>query len=389
MYKKHWILISMIVVLALLLAACQPSPATEEIATEEMESETVEEEEPEAAVEEEAEEEAVEESETDITGELIISVWGGTTEEFIRENVEPEFNEIYPNVTVIYDVGGQSDRYNKLLAQKNSPEIDLFVSTNEAMYSAIQEDLVVPLNKENIPNLESLHDWAVLLSDYGTAYAATVYGLGYDLDFFGDNPPTSWNDLWRPEVQGIINVPAIGHSMMPQFIVTAAELNGGSLDNVEPGFEYLAELDPGAQTFFYTGWNAAFDAGDIVLAVDFDYYINTMADAGSNIKWVMPEEGGWGSTQSVSVVAGTENQKMAETFINVLLSPEVQDAVGNKLLQAPARKDIELSDELSERLAAYGDSLSDVRWLDPAVGSTMRPEWTEKMNEIVAPSWAE
>ena len=383
MCKKRWILISLIITFSLLLTACQPTPTTEEVSADEMEGET--EEESETSVEEEANEEAM----TDFSGELIISVWGGTTEEFIREFVEPKFNEIYPNVTVVYDVGGMSDRYNKLLAQKNSPEIDLFVSTNEALYSAIQEGLVVPLNKNNIPNMEYLNDWAGTLSDYGVAYSALVYGLGYNPDFFGDNPPTSWNDLWRPDVQGKINVPAIGHSMMIQFIVTAAELNGGSLDNIEPGFEYLSELDPGAQTFFYTGWNAAFESGDIVLAVDFDYYINDMADKGSNIMWLIPEEGGWGSTQSASVAAGTENQEMVETFINVMLSSEVQKFVGDTLLNAPARNDIILSDELSERLAAYGDSLNDVRWFSPETASNMRAAWTEKMNELVSPAWAE
>lgn len=386
MSKKHYGLI-LIAVLALALAACQPGTAPEEEEAPPEEAEVVEEEpaEEEAAEEEEMAEEgpAVDEYE----GDLIISVWGGTTEEFIRGFIEPEFAELYPNVTVVYDVGGMSDRYNKLLAQKETPEIDLFVSTNEAVFSAINEDLLVPINPDNIPNMDGLHDWALPAAEYGAAYSAIAYGLGYDPDFFGDDPPTSWNDLWRPEVQGKTNVPAIGHSTMPQFIVTAAELAGGSADDVEPGFEYLAEMQPGAQTFFYTGWNAQFDAGDVVLAVDFDYYINGMADAGSNIVWVMPEEGAWGSTQHLSVAAGTENQEMVEAFINIMLSPGVQQSVAEDLLNAPARTDIELSDELAERLAAYGDSLNNVRWFDSALASEMRPAWTEKMNEVVAPAW--
>lgn len=135
---------------------------------------------------------------SDYEGELIISVWGGTTEEWFREHVEPRFNQLYPNVEVIYDVGGMSARYNKLLAQKDSPEIDLFVSTSEAAISAMQEGLLVPINHENVPNMEGLYDWALPLPEYGAAYSAIAYVLAYNPDFFGDNPPTSWNDLWRP-----------------------------------------------------------------------------------------------------------------------------------------------------------------------------------------------
>ncbi|MFQ5856675.1 MAG: extracellular solute-binding protein [Anaerolineae bacterium] len=325
----------------------------------------------------------------DYEGELIISVWGGVTEEWIRAHAEPVFKEIYPNVTVIYDVGGMSARYNKLLAQKGSPEIDLFVSTSEALFAAIKEGLVVKINRDNVPNMEGLYDWALPAPDYGAAYAAIAEGLGYNPDFFGDNPPTSWRDLWRPEIQGKISVPAIGHSQMPQFIAEAAELYGGSLGNIEPGLEALAELDPTAQTFFYTGWNALFDAGDVVLAVDFDYYVNFMADQGSNIKFVIPEEGAWGSTQHLSVVAGTENQAMVETFINVMLSPEVQRSVAYDLLNAPASPDVELTPELEERLAVAGDSLNQVKWFDEKFSVEVRPGWTEMMNEHVAPAWGE
>ena len=377
MTKKQPLLI-LLLLFALVLVACQPA------ATPEPEDPAPPEDEP---TDEPADDDmpAVD----DYEGEMIISVWGGSTEEWIRSTVEPKFNEMYPNVTVVYDVGGMSDRYNKLLAQKETPEIDLFVSSVEALVSAINEDLVSPLNRDNIPNMDALHEWAVPLPEYGAAYATIVLGLGYNPDFFGDDPPTSWDDLWRPDVQGKIAVPAIGHSMMPEFIAMAAELNGGDAQNPEPGFEYLAELQPGAQSFFYTNWNAQFDAEDIVLAVDFDYYIQGMADTGSNIAWVMPEEGGFLAQQHLAVAAGTENQEMVEYFINLMLSEEIQQSVAEDLLNTPARADIEVSPELAARLSAYGDGLNDATVPDYSYAAEVRPAWTESMNEIVAPQWAE
>lgn len=356
----------LVLLLLLGLVACQPDAATED--------------DPAGSAGEGA---------SDYEGELIISVWGGTTEEWFRANVEPSFSELYPNVEVVYDVGGMSARYNKLLAQSDSPTIDLFVSTSESAVSAAEEGLLSPINHDNVPNMENLYEWALPTPDYGAAYSAIAYGLGYDPDFFGDDPPTSWNDLWRPEVQGQIAVPAIGHSVMPEFIVQAAELNGGSVENVEPGFDYLAQLDPAAQTFFYTDWNAQFEAGDVVLATEFDYYVNAMAEDGSNIEFVIPEEGAFGSTQHLTVVAGTENQEMVEAFINLALSEEVQQSVADDLLNAPARQDIEVSQELADTLAVAGDSLDQVIWFDPALAAERRAQLTEGMNEVVAPAWGQ
>ncbi len=390
-----------LLVLAIVLAACQPQTVLQTVEVERVvtqEIETVVTQEVEVVVTQEVEVEVLVTPTPlpapgtvvqDYAGEMIISVWGGVTEEWIREHVEPLFKQVYPNVEVIYDVGGMSARYNKLLAQKGSPEIDLFISTNEALFAAIKEGLVVKVNRANIPNMEGLYDWALPAPDYGAAYSAIAEGLCYNPDFFGDNPPTSWNDLWRPEVQGKVSIPAIGHSQMPQFIVEAAELNGGSVGNVQPGLDYLAQLDPAAQTFFYTGWNAQFDAGDVVLAVDFDYYCNFMKDQGSNIEFVIPEEGAWGSVQHASVVTGTENQEMVEIFINILLSPEVQQSVADDALNAPASPDVQLSPEMQERLAVAGDSLAQIDWFDEKFSVEVRPGWTELMNANVAPSWAE
>ncbi len=61
-------------------------------------------------------------------GTLIISVWGGSTEEWFRKSPAQKFKKLYPNVKVIYDLGGMSARYNKLLAQKKTKGFPLLIS---------------------------------------------------------------------------------------------------------------------------------------------------------------------------------------------------------------------------------------------------------------------
>jgi putative spermidine/putrescine transport system substrate-binding protein len=321
-------------------------------------------------------------------GTLIISVWGGATEEWFRKAPEPKFKKLYPNVNVIYDVGGMSARYNKLLAQKNNPEIDIFISSSEVVFAASSKGLLKKINKKNIPHMNDLYKWALPAPEYGAAYGAIAEGLCYNPSFFGSNPPNSWRDLWRADVQGKIAVPAIGHSQMPQFIVEAAELHGGNIKNIEPGLKALAKLKPAAQTYFYTNWNALFNAGDVVLAVDFDYYCNIMKDSGSNIEFVIPKEGGWGSVQHASIVVGTENIEMVEKFINILISPDVQHSIAYDLMNAPARRDIKLNQSLKKRMAAGGESLNNIDWFDEEYSAKVRSKWTEMMKETVAPAWA-
>jgi ABC-type thiamine transport system substrate-binding protein len=72
-----------------------------------------------------------------------------------------------------------------------------------------------------------------------------------------------------------------------------------------------------------------------------------------------------------------------------MLSPAVQESVAKDLLNAPSRKDIQLSSELDDRLVVYGESGKNVIWFDPALAAKVRPQWTEQLNQKVAPSWGQ
>ena len=130
-------------------------------------------------------------------GTLIISVWGGATEEWFRKSPATKFKKMYPNVKVIYDLGGMSARYNKLLAQKNNPEIDLFISTGEVVFAASSKGLLKKINKQNIPNMNDLYKWALPAPEYGAAYGAIAEGLCYNPKYFGGNPPICQTGLSR------------------------------------------------------------------------------------------------------------------------------------------------------------------------------------------------
>lgn len=322
-------------------------------------------------------------------GELVISLSDRMTEEWMRTYVEPVYSQIYPKVTIVYDVEEGRARYDKLLAQKENPEADLFISTNEMLFEAIKDGLLNPLNPDNIPNIKNLYDWATPYPEYGVAYTTAVLGIGYNPFFFRYYPPTSWEDLWRADVQGRIAVPAIGHDLMPEFILQAAELFGGSAENIEPGFENLAKLNPDIQALSYGDWKNRFDSDDIIMVVDLDCNINNLAASGVNIKYVLPLEGGWGSAKNMAVVTGTENQESVEAFINLMLSTEIQQSLINNLSCTPARKDIKVQNEQARYLAAYGNNLHSVKWFDEELYVSVRQLWTEDMNQFVAPIWGE
>src|SRR5947209_7743048 len=125
---------------------------------------------------------------------------------------------------------------------------------------------------------------------------------------------------------------------MPAFVIIAAELAGGSAANPDSGFNKLAELRPSKLTVFWTDWAPLNKTGDVTLATEFDYYLETMKAQKYPIDYVIPKEKGFGVPEYVSVVTGTKNQELAEIFLNLMLEPRVQEPVAIEAYQEPTNK---------------------------------------------------
>ena len=322
---------------------------------------------------------------------LTVSTWGGVTQDGIKAHVQPEF-EKRTGATLIYDIGGQGARYNKLLAQRTAPTIDVFFAADEGIVAGHRAGVLMPAHRKNLPNLAEVHDWALAIKEpmpEGTVasvpYTLIAYVLAYNPEAVKEKP-TSWADMWRPEFQDKLALAAPVHSQMPAFVVIAAELAGGSASNVDPGFKKLAELRPSKLTVFWTDWAPLDKTGDVTLATEFDYYLETMKDQRYPIDYVIPKEKGIGTPESVAIVKGTKNAELAEAFLDLMISAPAQTAFATEMFSGPVNKTVQLSAAVQARCAC-GARVDQLRFFDPGMFADNRPAWTERLNTEVVPHW--
>jgi putative spermidine/putrescine transport system substrate-binding protein len=322
---------------------------------------------------------------------VTVSTWGGVTQDGIKAHVQPEF-EKRTGATLAYDIGGQGARYNKLLAQRGSAPVDVFFSTDEAVVAGHRAGVLMPARRKSLSHLGEIHEWALTVKEGGSAdlvagapYTVIAYVLAYNPELVKDKP-TSWADLWRPEFRDKLAFASPVHTQMPAFVITAAELAGGGIGNVDPGFKKLAELRPSKLTVFWTDWAPLDKSGDISAATEFDYYLETMKDQKYPIDYVIPKEKGFASPEYVSIVKGTKTPELAEAFIDMMLSPKVQEAFATETFQGPTNKSVQLSQAVRARCAC-GARIDQLRFFDPAVFADNRPVWTERLNTDVIPHW--
>jgi putative spermidine/putrescine transport system substrate-binding protein len=322
---------------------------------------------------------------------LTVSTWGGVTQDAVANNAGPVFTKA-TGATLAFDIGAQGPRYSKLVAQRASPSADVFFGSDESLISGLKAGILSPARRKNLSNLDQVDEWALTVPSPagddmigGVPYGLITYVIGFNPERV-KTPITSWNDLWRPEFAGKLAYASPFHSMMPELVVTAAELAGGSMTNIDPGFKKLAELRPAKLGFTWTDWAALYKSDDVIVATEFDCYLDVMKSQDYGIEYVVPKEKGLACIDGVGMVSGRPNPDLAEFFLDVIMDANVQVGLSRDLFQGPINRKALLPADIKAKCNC-GATIADLRFFDPAPFVPLRPLWTERMKTEVVSNW--
>jgi spermidine/putrescine transport system substrate-binding protein len=265
---------------------------------------------------------------------LVVGAWGGPYADVIKEVYVPSF-EAETGATVEI-VGMWTEVVDAIVAApEDDPPYDVTVGEGFLNIRGLQEDIWLPIRYENIPNADDVYPWYYTrdeIDDTDDAYGVP-FGYGFEVLAYNkdelDFEPTSWSDLWRPEVQGKISMDG---GYWNYAIATAAfhldiEEGEGELytdDGMDAVMEEMAKLD--IAVWFASGADSvgAMERGEIVIGEMYAEDIGHMSERDPKYAFVIPEEGVMGWVDYYHVVRGTSEQDLAEMFINHLLDPDLQ-----------------------------------------------------------------
>lgn len=317
------------------------------------------------------------------TGEktLVLAAYGGSYEEKIKEVLIPKFEKEH-GVKVQYITGSSVDTLSKLQAQKADPQIDVAFLDDGPQSQAKSFGLLEKLDEEVVTNLNNIHEIAKDKDNIGVGFGIISTGLAYNKDFFEENgwdPLTSWNDLEDPKFKGKIVLPSISNTYGVHMLLMTAIANGGSADNIDPGFEKLKEIGGNAITFDQTAdVSNYFLQGQAVASVWGSSRVFTLQEKGFPIEYVMPEEGTPALIATVSVVKDAPNSELAQEFVNFILSEEAQILFAESLFDGPVNKNVKIEGDLADKVIYGEDEISKLVKVDWEIVNEKRAEWTER-----------
>jgi spermidine/putrescine-binding protein len=319
-----------------------------------------------------------------LADELHIYNWS----EYIDPEVYVNFEEEY-GVKVVEDTFSSNE---ELLAkmQAGAAGFDLIVPSDYMVEIMIAEELLTPLNHDNLPNLVNLSDlfksppYDPELA-YCVPYQWGTTGIGYNSEVV---EPDSWAWIFDPEIASQYTGKITMLNDSRESIGAALKYLGYSLNStdetqLEEAKQLLIQTKPYLFSFDSDQFEDLIIADEVVYGHGWsgDYFQAALED--ERVWFVIPKEGGTVWADNVCIPKTSKNAYTAEVFINYILQPEIAAQITNfTWYGSPVGAAEEFIDpEILEEPAIYppADVMAKLEWIQDVGDATPVYEriWTE------------
>jgi putative spermidine/putrescine transport system substrate-binding protein len=317
---------------------------------------------------------------------LRINSFGGAYETAHRKCVITPF-EKETGATVQIVTAYSADAFAQLRAQKNAPQFDVINFSGGQEIVAAAEGLLSPIDPKTLTNAADVYDFAKsgLAKGEGPAYSIAAIGMIYNQNSMRP-APTSWKDLVSPKVAPHLVLTDIsnGYGMLGFLMLNRIE--GGDLNNIQPGLNAVKKLLDGGATIVSTSpeIQQEFAQNSAWLAAYASDYAYTLTKANLPVKFTQGSEGTPASYITTNLVAKRPNQPLALKFIDMSLSKNAQQCFANELRYSPTNSKTTLSPDVAATVAYGANGVKGLLRFDAPTIEANRAAWVERWNKTIA-----
>jgi putative spermidine/putrescine transport system substrate-binding protein len=312
---------------------------------------------------------------------LYVAAYGGSFEQVMRKEVIPPFEQKH-GVKVEYVAGNSTDTIAKLQAQKGNQQIDVAIVDDGPMYQAVALGFCAPLAKGAV--YDELYDLAKFPSGKAIALGVNGTGIMYNMKVFDENhwaAPSSWEDLKDPKFKKKLVIPPLNNTYGLHALVVMAKRRGGGEKNIDPGFKaFQDEVGPNVLVYEPSPGKMTelFQSGQAVIAVWGSGRAKALADTGFPAAFVYPKEGGIALGVAACPVAGGKDKPEAQSFIQHLLSPEMQIVLASGAGLGPVNKKATLPADKQAGIPYGVEQIGALKVIDWDTANEKREEWNKR-----------
>jgi spermidine/putrescine transport system substrate-binding protein len=290
----------------------------------------------------------------DNTPSINVYNWG----DYIDMDVVREFEKEY-GIKVKYDTfATNEDLYVKL--KQGGSSYDVIFPSEYMIERMIREDLLVKLDKNNIPNLSKVDEKFLNLdydpnNEYSVPYMWGTVGIIYNKTMV-DEPLTSWADLWNEKYKGqIIMLNSQRDTLAVALKKLGYSMNTRDLNELEAAKLELIKQKPLVDAYLGDEVKDVIIGGDAAIAVVWSGDAVAMIRANPDLEYVIPSEGTNLWFDAMVIPKSAKNKEGAEKFIDFMTRPDISakntDYIGYST-PIPEAVD-QLPEDIKNSLVAY------------------------------------
>lgn len=259
-----------------------------------------------------------------------LKVFNWTT--YIAEDTISNFEELC-GVSVSYDTYASDTEMLECLEQATC-QYDVVVPTDSTVYVMVGENLLQPLDKNNIPNLANVTDELKNPpydpdNVYTVPYQWGTVGIGYNKTKVG-REITSWRDFFG--YQGSVAWLDDDRAMLgTALLVQGLDPNTDQSSEVAQAEEWLKNKATNLKVIAPDDGQDRLANGEVDMVIEYsgDIY-QIIADCNcDDYAYVIPEEGARVWVDNMAIPAVAEHKELAEAFLDYILDLQVGADVSN------------------------------------------------------------
>jgi len=311
---------------------------------------------------------------------LNINGYGGDYSRILNDYVAKPLAE-QTGLKVAYQDGTAASAIAKLIASRDRPPYDIIMADSPNIPELIAADLIDPVTRDELPNGGKLLDSVREFGDHGTPFLTNSIVLTYNSDLI-KQPIASYKDLARSDLNDRVGLLSPENTGGVLGLIALAEAYGGSLDNMQPAFDALADMRDNISTITPATVSLLqlFEQEEVWAGPFWDGRIYSMRAKKLPMKTVVPQEGIYALYNYLAPVKGSQNRDAALAYINQALSDKAVGAMVEFFRYAPCT-DIHIDPAVAADVVGYGEGRKLVKPVDWVKVSKMRGAMLEQFNK--------
>jgi putative spermidine/putrescine transport system substrate-binding protein len=325
---------------------------------------------------------------------VTLVTWGGSVQAMLeRDGFAQKFTDATGFRVVLVPKSTGPEIVATAMAQRARPQVDVVMTDLLPWIAAADQGLFEPLEPNSLPNLGQLYESGKLIDPKtgalrGIAPIADIFALIYNKELFAQKgwaPPTSWQDLERPELKGQLLIPPGTATYGLYALILQARAHGGSEANIEPGFAAMKRIAPGVFDWSDTIAKISQFLQDGSGAVAFYTTASgaDMAQRGLPVVTAVPQPAML-TKWAMSLMKGAPNPEGGRALMNWFISPDVMAYRADRFSNTPMNKEAPLSVSARGRVPSR-EVMEKAQEIDYYQVLSHREEWVQRFQREIAP----